>query len=130
MQKFQTRHLKLFSILTASLIPVSVFASAESENIWLYITLIPVYLVLILQTLIVSLASVMKQFKAKQPVQISVVVAVISMVIGLIATCYYETLENVWFLLKYFIPIGAIVIVLPIVQYKLLNKLENSAEEN
>lgn len=130
MQKFQILRLNLFSISTASLIPASVFASAESENIWLYITLIPVYLVLILQTLIVSLALVMKQFNAKQPVQLTVVVAVISMIIGLIATCYYETLENVWFLLKYFIPIGAIVIVLPAVQFKLMNKPENSSEEN
>lgn len=129
MKKFQTHLHKLFLLLSTSLITGTVFASAESENIWLYITLIPVYLVLILQTLIVLLASVMKQFKTKQPVLISVSVAAISMIIGIVATAYYETLENLWLLLKYFIPIAAIVFILPIVQFKLLNNSENSPDE-
>ena len=53
MKKFQTHLHKFFLLLSTSLLTSSVFASAESENIWLYITLIPVYLVLILQMLIV-----------------------------------------------------------------------------
>ncbi|NOG61298.1 MAG: hypothetical protein HND53_12415 [Proteobacteria bacterium] len=71
----------------------------------------------------------MKQFKMKKPVLISVIVASIAMLIGTVATCIYETLENTWLLLKYFIPIGAIVFILPVVQFKLLNKAEKNADE-
>ncbi|MBL1142824.1 MAG: hypothetical protein D8M62_12335 [Proteobacteria bacterium] len=129
MKKYQILLPNIFLILTTSSIPIFAFASAESENIWLYITLIPVYLILILQTLIVLLASLMKQFKMKKPVLISVIVASIAMLIGTVATCIYETLENTWLLLKYFIPIGAIVFILPVVQFKLLNKAEKNADE-
>ena len=50
------------------------------------------------------------------------------MVIGIVATIYYEPLENLWSLLKYFIPIAAIVILLPMIQFKLLNKSENNPD--
>ena len=127
MKKFQTHHLNFFLIL--SLISSSVFASSETENIWLYVFLIPVYFVLALQCLLVLLALLMKHFKTKQSVLLSVIIAGIFMLLGLGFTYYYEPLEKLWTLLLYFSLLGIVVFILPFIQFKLLNKSKNSPDE-
>ncbi len=127
MKKFQIHHLNIFLIL--SLISTSVFASAESENIWLYVFLIPVYFVLGLQALLVILATVMKQFKTKQLVLMSVIIAALLMFLGLGLTYYHDTIEKLQEVLLHFSIIGMIVFIFPIIQFKLLRKSENSPDE-
>ncbi len=128
MKKFKILHLNLFLIL--SFISTSVFASAGTENIWLLVFLIPVYLVLVLQTLLVLFALLMKQFKTKQSVLMSVIIAGILMLLGLGLTYYHEPLEKLWTPILYFSLIGIVVFILPFIQFKFLNKSNIGSNEN
>jgi hypothetical protein len=127
MKNIQTHHLSLFLLiyLTSPL----VFASSETENIWLYVFLIPVYFVLGAQALLVLLATVMKQFKTKQLVLLSVIIASILMIVGLSLTYYHDTMEKLQEVLLHFSVLGVIVFIFPIIQFKLLSKSENSPDE-
>jgi len=128
MKKFQIHHLKLFLIL--SFISSTVLASSETENIWLYVFLIPVYFVLAAQALLVLLAMLMKHFKTKQLVLISIIAAIIFMSLGLGVTYYHESTEKLLEVLLHFSLIGVIVFFLPVIQYKLLSQSESPTEEN
>jgi len=128
MKNFQILHLNL--ILVLSFISSTVFASTEAENIWLYVFLIPVYFVLAAQALLVLLAMLMKNFKTKQLVFMSIIAAIIFMTLGLGVTYYHETTEKLLEVLLHFSVIGIIVFILPVIQYKLLSHPKNITEKN
>ena len=121
----------LLNFLTLILILVSpsVLAS-ETEDIWLYVFLIPIYFVLIALCLLVLFALLMKHFKTKKTVFLPFVMAGIFMLLGLGITYYLEPVEKLWPLLLHFSLIGIIVFTLPFIQYTLLKKTNNIPSES
>ena len=131
MKKFRTLHLKTYLLLNCLLIsPALLAASIEEEQIWLYVILIPVYFVLVLQCLLVLFALLMKHFKTKQSVLLSMVIAGLVMLIGIFVTYYHEPVAKLWTLLLHFSLISVFVFILPFIQYHYLSKTKASTAEN
>ena len=108
----------------------SVALAAETEEIWFYVFLIPIYFVLATITLLVIFALLMKNFKTRKAATLPAIAAALVMVIGIGVTYYLEPVEKLWPLLLHFSLMGAIVFILPFVQYMLLKKSLNNSSEN
>jgi predicted neutral ceramidase superfamily lipid hydrolase len=123
MKKSQTLHLKFFLFLSCLLISPALFAeSNDVEGIWLYVILIPIYFVLALQCLLVLLALLMKHFKTKQSVFLSIIIASVVMLIGISVTYYHESMDKLLTLLLHFSLISIFVFLLPFIQYQFLKR--------
>ncbi|MEM6998345.1 MAG: hypothetical protein AAF419_00725 [Pseudomonadota bacterium] len=72
----------------------------------------------------------MKNFKTKKAVALPTIAAALTMLIGIGVTCYLEPFEKLWPILLHFSLVGAIVFILPFVQYMLLKKSLNNSSEN
>lgn len=125
MKNIQTLLLK-FILISGSLTPVFSFAS-EKDEIWSYVFLIPIYFILAAQALLVLLAMLMKQFKKKQHVLLSISIAAIMMLIGLGISFYLQPLDKLWSLFQYYGIIGIIVFALPVIQFTVLQKAESDS---
>ncbi len=128
MKKYQTHLLKFVLILSCIFASPTLFAISDEEKIWAYVFLIPVYFILILQSLLVLFALLMKQFKSKKLLLTSSAVAGTVLTIGIATAFYFEAFIKLGSHLLYYFLIGMIVIVLPIVQFKLLSKSEVNTE--
>ena len=103
--------------------------AAETETIWLFVFLIPIYFVLIAVSLLVLFALLMKHFKTQKTVLLPAIIAGIFMILGIGITYYFEPVEKLWPLFLHFSLIGIVVFILPNIQYKLLDKPNNSTDE-
>lgn len=71
----------------------------------------------------------MKQFNSRKSILVSIIPASLLMVIGILITLYFQSLNELWNLLLIYILFSLFVFVLPLIQYKFLNKSgENSRE--
>jgi uncharacterized membrane protein len=130
MKSSQILLLKSHIILVCSLISPVVFA-AETDEIWLYVFLIPIYFILALQSLLVLFMLLMKQFNSKNSILVTMIPAGLLMVTGILITFYFQTINELWDLLLLYIVFGLFVFVLPFIQYKVLNKShENSRDDS
>ena len=128
MRKSQTHLLKFVLTLSCILVSPTLFAVSDEEEIWSFVFLIPIYFILILQSLLVLLALIMKQFKSKKLLLTTSGIASVVITIGIIVAFYFEAMIKLGSHLLYYFLIGIIVIVLPIVQFKLLSKSEINIE--
>ena len=129
MKKFQTLLLKLYLSLCTGLISPAAFAS-ESEEIWLYVYLIPVYFVLALQSLLGLFMLAMKQFNSRKSILVTMIPASLLMIIGILITLYFQSLNELWGLLSIYLVFALFIFVLPPIQYVILNKPSNNSEED
>jgi hypothetical protein len=125
MKKFQTHLHKFFLLVSGLLVSPPLFAVTEAEAIWSYVFLIPLYFILILQSLLIVLALIMKQFKQKKLLLTSTYIGSIVIVLGLAVAIYFQSLINLGLHLLYFAALTIVVLVLPTIQYKLLKKDES-----
>jgi hypothetical protein len=122
MKKFRTHLLNILLILSCISVSPELFAMSDEKEIWSFVFLIPIYFILILQSLLVLLALIMKQFKSKKLLLTTSSIASIVITIGIIVAFYFEPIIKLTSHLLYYFLIGIIVIALPIVQFKLLSK--------
>jgi hypothetical protein len=130
MKKFQTHLHKLILLLSCLIVSPTLFAVTEVEAIWSYVFLIPLYIILILQSLLIVIALIMKQFKEKKLLIINNNIGGVVIIIGIVLAIFFQSLINLGTHLLYFISLAIVVLVLPTIQYKLLNKSGNSSNEN
>jgi hypothetical protein len=130
MKKFQTHLHKFFLLLSGLLVSPTLLAVTEAEAIWSYVFLMPLYFILILQSLLIVLALIMKQFKQKKLYLLNTYIGSIVIILGLAVAIYFQSLINLGMHLLYFIALAIIVLVLPTIQHKLLNKDESSPEDD
>ena len=129
MKKFQTRLRKSVLPLSCLLVSPTLFAASVEEEIWSYVFLIPIYFVLILQSLLVFFALVMKQFKSKKLLLTSVGIGSVMITIGIAVAFYFESIIKLNEHLLYYFSLGFVVLILPLIQYKIFNKPENVPDE-
>jgi hypothetical protein len=129
MKKFPTQLHKLFLLTSCLLVSPTLFAITDEEAIWSYVFLIPVYFVLILQSLLVLLALIMKQFNSRKLLITSLSIGSVIITVGLAIAFYFESIIQLGWHLLYFIALAIVTLVFPTIQYKLLNKDEISPME-
>jgi hypothetical protein len=129
MKKSQTQRLNFFLLLSCLLVSPALFAVTEAEAIWSYVFLMPLYFILILQSLLIFLALIMKQFESKNLLLINSRIGGSVLVLGIAVAIYFQSLINIGLHLLYFISLAIVVLVFPAIQYKLLNKSKNSSDE-
>ncbi len=128
MKKPQIRLHKYFLLLSCLLVSPTLFAVTEAEAIWSYVFLMPLYFILILQSLLIFLALIMKQFESKKLLLISSRIGGVVIVLGLAVALYFQSLINIGLHLLCLIVLVIVVLVFPTIQYKLLNKPSNSPD--
>jgi len=121
MKKFQILLLSINISLSFSLISSAAVAS-DSEAIWLYVYLIPVYFMLALQSLLGLFMLAMKQFNSRKSILITMTPASLLMLIGILIMLYFQSLNELWRLLTIYLIFGFFIFVLPSIQYVILNK--------
>jgi hypothetical protein len=129
MKKFQILLLNFYISLSCGLISPAVFA-AESEEIWLYVFSIPIYFILALQSLLALFMSLMKQFDSKKSLLVTMIPACLLMVIGIIITLYFQSINELRDLLLIYLFFGLFIFVLPPIQYAILNRPSKNSEED
>jgi cell shape-determining protein MreC len=129
MKKFQIRLHKILLLLSCLFVSPALFAVTEAEAIWSYVFLMPLYFILILQSILILIALTMKQFKEKKLLTINNGIGSVVAVLGIAVTIFFHSLINVGLHVLYFIVLAIIVLALPTIQYKLLNKSKNSADQ-
>ena len=130
MKKFQTHRLNLFLLLSCLFVSPALFAVTEAEAIWSYVFLMPLYFILILQSLLIFLALIMKQFKSRNLFLLSTRIGSVVIVLSFVVVIYFQSLINLGLNLLYIILLAIVVLLFPTIQYKLLNKSKNSSDEN
>jgi len=130
MKKFQTPLHKLFLLVSGLFFSPALFAVTEAESIWAYVFLMPLYFILILQSLLIVFALIMKQFESKKLLLTSTYIGSVVIVIGIAVTLYFQSLISVGLHLLYFLGLAIVVFVFPTIQYKLLNKSKNLPQES
>jgi uncharacterized membrane protein len=125
MKNFQTPLLKFTLLLSGLFVSSSLFAASTQEEIWSYVFLIPIYFVLILQSLLVLLALTMKQFKSKKLLLTTAGIGSTMITLGIATAYYFVPIDKLGTHLLYYFLLGLVVLILPLIQYKLLNKSEN-----
>tara|TARA_R110002072_G_scaffold74374_1_gene176197 strand:+ start:304 stop:714 length:411 start_codon:yes stop_codon:yes gene_type:complete len=128
MKKSQTLLLNFYLALSCVLLSPSAFAS-ETEEIWLYVFLIPVYFVLALQSLLGLFMLAMKQFNSRKSILVLIIPAVLLMIIGILITLYFQSPNELWGLLSIYLVFTPFIFVLPPIQYRILNKPGETPEE-
>ena len=128
MKKPQTLLHNFYITLSCGLISPAVFAS-ETEAIWLYVFLIPVYFVLALQSLLGLFMLAMKQFNSRKSLLVTTIPASLLMIIGILITLYFQSFNELWGLLSIYLVFGLFIFVLPPIQYVILNKPSEHSEE-
>lgn len=121
MKKSQILLLNIYITLSCGLTSPTAFAS-ESEEIWLYVFLIPVYFVLALQSLLGLFMLAMKQFNSRKSILVTMIPASLLMIIGILITLYFQSINELWGLLSIYLLFGLFIFVLPPIQYVVLNK--------
>ncbi len=129
MKKFQILLLDFNITLSCCAISPSVFAS-ETEAIWLYVFLIPVYFVLTLQSLLSLFMLAMRQFNSRKSILVTIIPASLLMVIGILISFYFQSANELWGLLPIYLLFGLLIFVLPPIQYIILNKPSENSEED
>lgn len=122
MKKFQIPLHKILVILSCLLVSPALFAVTEEEAIWSYVFLIPIYFILILQSLLILLALIMKQFESKKLLITSSSIGGVVIVLGIALAVNFESLIQLGTHLLYFLLLSIVVLILPTIQYKVLNK--------
>ena len=129
MKKSQTLLLSFNISLSSGLISSSALAS-DSEAIWLYVYLIPVYFILALQSLLGLFMLAMKQFNSRKSILITMIPASLLMLIGILIMLYLQSLNELWGLLSIYLIFGLFIFVLPSSQYLILNKFIKNSDED
>lgn len=129
MKKSQILLHNFYISLSCGLISPAAFAS-ETEEIWLYVFLIPVYFVLALQSLLGLFMLAMKQFNSRKSILVTMIPASLLMIIGILITLYFQSLNELWGLLSIYLIFGLFIFVLPPIQYVILNKPSENSEED
>ena len=129
MKKSQTLLLSFNISLSSGLISSTALAS-DSEAIWLYVYLIPVYFILTLQSLLGLFMLAMKQFNSRKSILITMIPASLLMLIGILIMLYFQSLNELWGLLSIYLIFGLFIFVLPSIQYVILNKFIENPEED
>jgi hypothetical protein len=129
MKKSQTLLLSFNISLSSGLISSTALAS-DSEAIWLYVYLIPVYFILTLQSLLGLFMLAMKQFNSRKSILITMIPASLLMLIGILIMLYFQSLNELWGLLSIYLIFGLFIFVLPSSQYLILNKFIKNSEED
>ena len=129
MKKFQTLLLSINISLSSSLISSTAVAS-DSEAIWLYVYLIPVYFMLALQSLLGLFMLAMKQFNSRKSILITMIPASLLMLIGILIMLYFQPSNELGRLLSIYLIFGLFIFVLPSIQYVILNKFIENPEED
>jgi len=127
MKKFPTHLHKFFLLVSFLLVSPTLFAVTEEEYIWAYVFLMPLYFILILQSLLIVIALIMKQFQSKKLFLTSTYIGSIVTTLGIAVVIYFQSLIHLGWHLLYFIALAIVVLVFPTIQYKLLNKDESSS---
>ncbi len=128
MKKHQILLLNIVITLSCGLVSPTAFAS-ESEEIWLYVFLIPVYFVLALQSLLGLFMVAMKQFNSRKSILVTIIPASLLMIIGIFITLYFQSSNELWGLLSIYLVFALFIFVLPPIQYVILNKPNENSEE-
>lgn len=129
MKKSQTLLLSFNISLSSGLISPAALAS-DSDAIWLYVYLIPVYFILALQSLLGLFMLAMKQFNSRKSILITMIPASLLMLIGILIMLYFQSLNELWGLLSIYLIFGLFIFVLPSSQYLILNKFIKNSEED
>ena len=129
MKKSQTLLLSFNISLSSGLISPAALAS-DSDAIWLYVYLIPVYFILTLQSLLGLFMLAMKQFNSRKSILITMIPASLLMLIGILIMLYFQSLNELWGLLSIYLIFGLFIFVLPSSQYLILNKFIKNSEED
>ncbi|MFT5395026.1 MAG: hypothetical protein ACI85N_000205 [Gammaproteobacteria bacterium] len=129
MKKSQILLLNIVMTLSCGLTSPMAFAS-ETEEIWLYVFLIPVYFVLALQSLLGLFMLAMKQFNSRKSILVTMIPASLLMIIGILITLYFQSINELWGLLSIYLLFGLFIFVLPPIQYVVLNKASKNSEED
>ncbi len=129
MKKSQTLLLSFNISLSSGLISSTALAS-DSEAIWLYVYLIPVYFILALQSLLGLFMLAMKQFNSRKSILITMIPASLLMLIGILIMLYFQSLNELWGLLSIYLIFGLFIFVLPSSQYLILNKFIKNSDED
>jgi hypothetical protein len=104
--------------------------ASDSDAIWLYVYLIPVYFILALQSLLGLFMLAMKQFNSRKSILITMIPASLLMLIGILIMLYFQSLNELWGLLSIYLIFGLFIFVLPSSQYLILNKFIKNSEED
>jgi|TARA_B110000238_G_C16054364_1_gene407545 hypothetical protein len=129
MKKSQILLLSFNISLSSGLISPAALAS-DSDAIWLYVYLIPVYFILALQSLLGLFMLAMKQFNSRKSILITMIPASLLMLIGILIMLYFQSLNELWGLLSIYLIFGLFIFVLPSSQYLILNKFIKNSEED
>ena len=129
MKKSQTLLLSFNISLSSGLISSTALAS-DSEAIWLYVYLIPVYFMLALQSLLGLFMLAMKQFNSRKSILITMIPASLLMLIGILIMLYFQPSNELGRLLSIYLIFGLFIFVLPSIQYVILNKFIENPEED
>jgi hypothetical protein len=129
MKKSQILLLSFNISLSSGLISPAALAS-DSDAIWLYVYLIPVYFILALQSLLGLFMLAMKQFNSRKSILITMIPASLLMLIGILIMLYFQSLNELWGLLSIYLIFGLFIFVLQSSQYLILNKFIKNSEED
>ena len=100
MKKSQILLLSFNISLSSGLISPAALAS-DSDAIWLYVYLIPVYFILALQSLLGLFMLAMKQFNSRKSILITMIPASLLMLIGILIMLYFQSLNDQKYLLDH-----------------------------
>ena len=129
MKKSQILLLSFNISLSSGLISPAALAS-DSDAIWLYVYLIPVYFILALQSLLGLFMLAMKQFNSRKSILITMIPASLLMLIGILIMLYFQPSNELGRLLSIYLIFGLFIFVLPSSQYLILNKFIKNSEED